>query len=151
VLCAEPDAAARDHAQHERDARLAAHHEPELRCLVHDLVEGDAGEVGELQLDHGAQARVNAICPGLIRTPLTEQYFADDAFEEGLHTVVPQGRVGVADDVADAALYLASDQSAYVNGIALTVDGGWLAEKSFAAGEAAGRTFLTANETRDDV
>ena len=82
---------------------------------------------------------------------LTEQYFADDAFEEGLRTVVPQGRVGVADDVADAALYLASDQSAYVNGIALTVDGGWLAEKSFAAGEAAGRTFLAANETRDDV
>ena len=67
---------------------------------------------------------MNAICPGLIRTPLTEQYFAEDAFEEGLRTVVPQGRVGVADDVADAALYLASDQSAYVNGIALTVDGG---------------------------
>jgi NAD(P)-dependent dehydrogenase (short-subunit alcohol dehydrogenase family) len=94
---------------------------------------------------------VNAICPGLIRTPLTEQYFADDAFEEGLRTVVPQGRVGLADDVADAALYLASDQSAYVNGIALTVDGGWLAEKSFAAGDAAGKTFLASNETRDDV
>ena len=75
----------------------------------------------------------------------------DASSTEGLRTVVPQGRVGVADDVADAALYLASDQSAYVNGIALTVDGGWLAEKSFAAGEAAGRTFLAANETRDDV
>jgi NAD(P)-dependent dehydrogenase (short-subunit alcohol dehydrogenase family) len=95
--------------------------------------------------------RVNAICPGLIRTPLTEQYFVEDAFEVGLRTVVPQGRVGVADDVADAALYLASDQSAYVNGIALTVDGGWLAEKSFAAGEAAGSTFLAANETRPDA
>ena len=96
-----------------------------------------------------AGIRVNAICPGLIRTPLTEQYFADDAFEEGLRTVVPQGRVGVAADVADAALYLASDQSAYVNGIALTVDGGWLAEKSFAAGEAAAATFLATNETAD--
>ena len=95
--------------------------------------------------------RVNAICPGLIRTPLTEQYFAEDAFEEGLRTVVPQGRVGVADDVADAALYLASDQSAYVNGIALTVDGGWLAEKSFAAGEAAASAFLASNETRPDA
>ena len=113
---------------------------------------GVVGLTKSLARDLGpAGIRVNAICPGLIRTPLTEQYFADDAFEEGLRTVVPQGRVGVADDVADAALYLASDQSAYVNGIALTVDGGWLAEKSFAAGEAAGRTFLAANETRDDV
>lgn len=94
---------------------------------------GVVGLTKSLARDLGpAGIRVNAICPGLIRTPLTEQYFADDAFEEGLRTVVPQGRVGVADDVADAALYLASDQSAYVNGIALTVDGGWLAEKSFA-------------------
>ena len=112
---------------------------------------GVVGLTKSLARDLGpAGIRVNAICPGLIRTPLTEQYFADDAFEEGIRTVVPQGRVGVADDVAEAALYLASDRSAYVSGIALTVDGGWLAEKSFAAGEAAGRTFLAANETRDD-
>ena len=111
---------------------------------------GVVGLTKSLARDLGpAGIRVNAICPGLIRTPLTEQYFADDAFEEGLRTVVPQGRVGLADDVADAALYLASDQSAYVNGIALTVDGGWLAEKSFPAGDDAGRTFLAGNETRD--
>jgi len=96
-----------------------------------------------------AGIRVNAICPGLIRTPLTEQYFAADAFEEGLRTVIPQGRVGLAADVADAALYLASDQSAYVTGVALTVDGGWLAEKSFAADEAAASTFLASRETAD--
>jgi NAD(P)-dependent dehydrogenase (short-subunit alcohol dehydrogenase family) len=94
-----------------------------------------------------AGIRVNAICPGLIRTPLTEQYFAAAEFEEGLGTVVPQGRVGTAADVADAALYLASDQSAYVTGVALTVDGGWLAEKGFASGEAAAATFLAASET----
>jgi len=111
---------------------------------------GVVGLTKSLARDLGpAGIRVNAICPGLIRTPLTEQYFAEDAFEHGLRTVVPQGRVGVAADVADAAVYLASDQSAYVNGVALTVDGGWLAEKSFAAGEAAAATFLAANETTD--
>ena len=41
-----------------------------------------------------AGIRVNAICPGMIRTPLTERYFADDSFDEGLRTVVPQGRAG---------------------------------------------------------
>ena len=96
-----------------------------------------------------AGIRVNAICPGMIRTPLTERYFADDSFDEGLRTVVPQGRAGIAADVADAALYLASDLSAYVNGVALTVDGGWLAEKSFIAGGAAGTTFFAPNETTD--
>ncbi len=111
---------------------------------------GVVGLTKSLARDLGpAGIRVNAICPGLIRTPLTEQYFAEDAFEVGLRSVVPQGRVGVAGDVADAAVYLASDQSAYVNGIALTVDGGWLAEKSFAAGEAAETAFLAQNETAD--
>jgi NAD(P)-dependent dehydrogenase (short-subunit alcohol dehydrogenase family) len=111
---------------------------------------GVVGLTKSLARDLGPDGiRVNAICPGLIRTPLTEQYFAEGAFEEGLRTVVPQGRAGLAADVADAALYLASDLSAYVNGVALAVDGGWLAEKSFAAGEAAASTFLAAHETAD--
>ena len=111
---------------------------------------GVVGLTKSLARDLGpAGIRVNAICPGLIRTPMTEQYFAEDEFDEGLRTVIPQGRAGIAGDVADAALYLASDQSAYVNGIGLTVDGGWLAEKSFAAGEAAASAFMAANETSD--
>jgi NAD(P)-dependent dehydrogenase (short-subunit alcohol dehydrogenase family) len=104
---------------------------------------GVVGLTKSLARDLGpAGIRVNAICPGMIRTPLTERYFEEESFEEGLRTVIPQGRVGVASDVADAALYLASDAAAYVSGVALTVDGGWLAEKSFAAGGAASAAFL---------
>ena len=93
--------------------------------------------------------RVNAICPGLIRTPLTESYFGDDSFERSLATTVPLGRHGEPRDVANAALYLASELGSYVNGIALTVDGGWLAEKSFVSGDAAGSAFLESKETVD--
>jgi NAD(P)-dependent dehydrogenase (short-subunit alcohol dehydrogenase family) len=92
--------------------------------------------------------RVNAICPGLIRTALTERYFEDETFEQNLATIVPQGRYGEASEVASAALFLASDLASYVNGVALTVDGGWLAEKSFAAAEAAD-SFLAAHETTE--
>jgi len=94
-----------------------------------------------------AGIRVNAICPGVIRTPLTEQYFDDATFEDELAHTVPLGRYGVTDDVTSAALYLASDMSSYVSGIALTVDGGWLAEKSFVSGKASGSSFLAARET----
>lgn len=76
--------------------------------------------------------RVNAICPGVIRTPMTESYWTDERFQRELEVVVPLGRAGVPDDVAQAALYLASPMSSYVTGVALPVDGGWLAEKSFA-------------------
>ena len=56
MLCTEPHAAPRHHAQHEREIRRPAHHEPELRRLVEDLVERDPGEVGELELHDGSQA-----------------------------------------------------------------------------------------------
>lgn len=62
-----------------------------------------------------------------------------------LHARMP----GERDDVVDAVLYLASDRASYVSGIALTVDGGWLAEKSFVPGPAVGSSFLDANRTAD--
>ena len=92
--------------------------------------------------------RVNALCPGVIRTPMTEQYFSDDTFEQELAVSVPLARYGAAADVAKAALFLASDQSGYLSGVALPVDGGFLAEKSFVSGRG-GSSFLSGNETRD--
>ena len=127
---------------------IGVSHRPAYTAAKHGVV----GLTKSLARDLGADGiRVNAICPGLIRTPLTESYFEDESFEQGLATIVPQGRSGVADDVANAALYLASDLASYVNGIALTVDGGWLDEKSFVAGDAAGSTFLATHGTDEEA
>lgn len=60
--------------------------------------------------------RVNAIAPGIIRTPLTEHYFSDPVFEESLSEMVPMGRAATTDEVAQAVLYLCSPMSSFVNG-----------------------------------
>lgn len=76
--------------------------------------------------------RVNAICPGFIETPMLVQYCAsqpnpDSAYQEvvGLH---PMGRLGTPEDVAGAAVYFASDDSKWVTGASLAVDGGLLTQ-----------------------
>ncbi|PRZ41809.1 NAD(P)-dependent dehydrogenase (short-subunit alcohol dehydrogenase family) [Antricoccus suffuscus] len=67
--------------------------------------------------------RVNAIAPGLVDTPLTAALTAPPLSDEFLDNA-PLGRIGVPSDIADAALFLASDDSSWVTGDLLSVDGG---------------------------
>lgn len=72
--------------------------------------------------------RVNVLSPGLIETEGTRESLLrpDNPMAQG-HTAVPLGRLGTAADVAHAAVFLASDKAAYINGANLVIDGGWSA------------------------
>ena len=69
--------------------------------------------------------RVNALCPGPVDTPLLRELFAADPVQARRRLVhVPMGRFARADEIANAVLFLASDESTYVNATAFMVDGG---------------------------
>jgi NAD(P)-dependent dehydrogenase (short-subunit alcohol dehydrogenase family) len=72
--------------------------------------------------------RVNVLCPGLIRTAMSQRAQENPAIRERLPELQPlTGDFGSADDVAEAAVYLAGDESRFVTGVVLPVDGGWTA------------------------
>jgi glucose 1-dehydrogenase len=78
--------------------------------------------------------RVNAIAPGAVRTPInTAAWQTKEAYDQ-LMTLVPYGRIGEPEDIARAAVWLASDQSDYVVGTTLFVDGGMTLYPGFATG-----------------
>jgi NAD(P)-dependent dehydrogenase (short-subunit alcohol dehydrogenase family) len=68
---------------------------------------------------------VNALCPGPVNTPLLQELFAKDPVAAARRLVhVPMGRFARAEEIAAAALFLASDESTYVTGSTFLVDGG---------------------------
>jgi NAD(P)-dependent dehydrogenase (short-subunit alcohol dehydrogenase family) len=88
------------------------------------------GAVLSLSRELGVQfarsgVRVNALCPGPVDTPLLQELFAKDAAAAARRLVhVPMGRFARAAEIASAALFLASDESSYVNAATFLVDGG---------------------------
>ncbi len=82
-----------------------------------------AMELGEKEI------RVNAVGPGVIRTPLTERYFQDADYADLIRGVHALNRWGEPPEVAKAILFLASDDASFCTGTTLLVDGGWTAGK----------------------
>lgn len=73
--------------------------------------------------------RVNVVIPAVVETPATAGMLADDGARRGTESLIPLGRVGQPRELANAILFLASDEASYVTGAALPVDGGrsaWL-------------------------
>lgn len=73
-----------------------------------------------------SKIRVNAVAPGFIETPFTQAVLENPEVVKFLLDRTPMGRIGRASDVANAVAFLASDESSWVTGTTLHVDGGWL-------------------------
>jgi NAD(P)-dependent dehydrogenase (short-subunit alcohol dehydrogenase family) len=72
----------------------------------------------------GRGVRSNVVCPGMIRTALSAKFYQEPGFEARRAAVTASGRVGEPVDIANPAIFLASERSAYLNGAELLVDGG---------------------------
>ncbi len=75
----------------------------------------------------GSGTRVNAVAPGIIRTPMTADRLGDPEQTAWLLSRVPAGRVGEPGEIASVVQFLLSGAASYVNGVLLPVDGGWSA------------------------
>lgn len=91
---------------------------------------GVVGLTKTAAIEYASQkVRVNAVCPGTIETQLLDHLMrAAPGLREKVLDIIPEHRFGQPANVADAILYLCSDQSTYVTGQTLAVDGGWLAQ-----------------------
>jgi NAD(P)-dependent dehydrogenase (short-subunit alcohol dehydrogenase family) len=93
-----------------------------MKAGVHMLTESLAQSLG------GDNIRINAIAPGWIGTPMLLANLQPNALQEILPIAQPIQRAGRPSDIANAALFLASDEAAFITGVVLPVDGGWLAQ-----------------------
>lgn len=95
-------------------------------CLTKHAIEGFTKALALEAAPFGI--RVNSVAPTFVRTPMTEDYFANPDFAEFVHTRIPLGRCATPEDVADAVAFLASDAASSITGTSLRVDGGWTAQ-----------------------
>jgi NAD(P)-dependent dehydrogenase (short-subunit alcohol dehydrogenase family) len=95
-------------------------------CTAYDSAKaGLLGLTRVLALDYGPDIRVNAVLPGAILTPLWGE--STEQERRRYAAMVPMQRLGTGADIANAVLYLASDEASFVTGTHLVVDGGLLA------------------------
>jgi NAD(P)-dependent dehydrogenase (short-subunit alcohol dehydrogenase family) len=100
------------------------------RGTYHAAKHGVLGLTKSAALEYATRGiRVNAVCPGMIQTPMSDKMIAEGQGEEldaMLKTYVPMGRLGRAEEIADAVLWLCSSAASYVTGQSISVDGGFV-------------------------
>ncbi|WP_249675523.1 SDR family NAD(P)-dependent oxidoreductase [Pseudomonas abieticivorans] len=99
------------------------------RANYHAAKHGVIGLTKSAALEYATRnIRVNAVCPGLIWTPMVDQMVAAGQKEamEGMVQAIPMGRHGRPEEIADAVLWLCSNTSSYVTGQSISVDGGFV-------------------------
>jgi NAD(P)-dependent dehydrogenase (short-subunit alcohol dehydrogenase family) len=100
------------------------------RGTYHAAKHGVIGLTKSAALEYATRGiRVNDVCPGMIQTPMTDKMIAEGQGEElnkMLKTFVPMGRMGKAEEIADAVLWLCSSAASYVTGQSISVDGGYV-------------------------
>jgi len=100
------------------------------RGTYHAAKHGVIGFTKSAALEYATRGiRVNDVCPGMIRTPMFDKMIAEGQGEElnaMLKTLVPMGRMGRPEEIADAVLWLCSSAASYVTGQSISVDGGYV-------------------------
>ncbi|MDB5277866.1 MAG: sugar dehydrogenase [Ferruginibacter sp.] len=82
----------------------------------------------------GQKIRVNSICPGAIKTPINKSAWDTPEAYNSLMTLIPYNRIGVPEDIGKLAVFLASDDSDYITGASIFIDGGMTVFEGFSTG-----------------
>jgi NAD(P)-dependent dehydrogenase (short-subunit alcohol dehydrogenase family) len=99
------------------------------RGIYHAAKHGVIGFNKSAALEYAARGiRINAVCPGLIWTPMADRMVAEGQGEalKGMEKMIPMGRVGRPEEIADAVVWLCSEAASYVTGQSISVDGGFI-------------------------
>ena len=100
------------------------------RGIYHAAKHGVIGFTKSAALEYATRGiRVNAVCPGMIQTPMSDQMIAagqGEELEQMMKTYVPMARLGRPEEIADAVLWLCSSAASYVTGQSMSVDGGFV-------------------------
>ena len=95
-------------------------------CMTKHAIEGLTKAMAVELAPRGI--RVNAVAPTYIETPMTQPFFANDAFRAKVRGAIPLGRIGRVEEVAAAVVFLASSAASLITGTSLLVDGGYTAQ-----------------------